>query len=74
MIGFTEWLFQTQMRHLKSHVGYIWIAWAIVGLVMVLESAITPWWTWSLWLFVIVLLAPWNEVRALRRNREEPDQ
>ena len=52
------------------HVGYIWTLWASVGLVMVLESEIAPWWAWVLWLFVIVLLVPWNEDRVLPRKRE----
>ena len=56
------------------HVGYIWTLWAIVGLVMVLESEIAPWWAWLLWLFVIVLLVPWNEDRTLHRNPEGRDQ
>ena len=54
------------------HVGYFWAAWAIVGLVMVLESAITPWWAWVLWLFVMVLLVPWNEDRVIHRKLENP--
>ena len=56
------------------HVGYIWTAWAAVGSVMALESTIAPWWGWLLWLFVIALLVPWNEERALNRKPEEPHQ
>ena len=56
------------------HVGYIWTAWAIVGLVMVLESEIAPWWAWLLWLLVVGLLVPRNETKVRPRKPKGRDQ